>query len=374
VQPLTRAVRDRQAQRRTTAIPALDTATIRARSRAFGFDAVGVTTPCLAERDRHNLAAYLAEGRHGDMRWLADRAAMRGDPGALWPEARSVICLGLNYGPREDPLAVLAESDRGAISVYARGRDYHRVLKTRLKAFAGWLVARYGGAVKVFADTAPVMEKPLAARAGLGWIGKHTNLVSRDFGSWLFLGELFTTLPLAPDPPAADRCGRCSACIEACPTRAITAPYRLDPRRCLSYLTIEHKGAIGGGLVRALGNRVFGCDDCLAVCPWNKFARPTAHAELSPRPDLIRPPLAELATLDEQGFRTQFAGTAVRRTGRGRFVRNVAHALANAGGAVSPSLLERLGDDRDPLVAAAAVPPAADQGPLPDDRPAPPGR
>lgn len=288
------------------------------------------------------------------MRWLAERAQVRADPGALWPDARSVICLGLNYGPVEDPRAALAEPGCGAISVYARGRDYHRVMGKALKAFAGWLVATLGGAARVFADTAPVMEKPLAARAGLGWIGKHTNLVSRRFGSWLFLGEVFTTLELAPDPPAADHCGRCRACIAACPTGAITAPYRLDARRCLSYLTIEHRGAIGDGLGAALGNRVFGCDDCLAVCPWNRFGRPSPHPDLAPRGDLARPPLAELAGLDDAGFRTRFAGTAIKRTGRARFVRNVVHALANGGEPSAGPLLARLARDPDAPVAEAA--------------------
>ncbi len=332
----------------------IETSAIHAQARALGFDAVGITTPALAARHRQDLCAFLGDGRHGDMTWLAERAHLRCDPQALWADARSVICLGLNYAPPEDPRAALRTPGRAAIAAYARGQDYHTLLKARLKTLGRWLSARFGGAAKVFCDTAPVMEKSLAQRAGLGWIGKHTNLVSRRFGSWLLLGEVFTTLALRPDPPHADRCGRCRACIDACPTGALTAPYRIDARRCIAYLTIEHKGAIAGDLAARLGNRVFGCDDCLAVCPWNKFAQGSAHAAFVPRPGLARPTLAELAGLDEAGFRALFAGTAIKRTGRDRFVRTIAHALANQGGAAAAAVLRRLRNDGAVLVAEAA--------------------
>ena len=351
---------ERSSRRRPGALDAkgtgpIETSLIRKEALTLGFDAVGFTTPALAASDRHNLFTYLDDGRHGDMTWLDTRAHLRCDPKGLWPEARSVICLGLNYGPHEDPLAALQSPDAGAISVYARGRDYHAVLKSKLKTLGRWLTATFGGAVKVFADTAPVMEKPLAQRAGLGWIGKHTNLVSRSFGSWLFLGEVFTTLSLAPDQAHSDYCGRCRACIDACPTGAITAPYRIDPRRCLSYLTIEHKGAITSDLSSAWGNRVFGCDDCLAACPWNKFARRSPHGAFASRPDLDRPALTALAELDDDTFRARFASTAIKRTGRDRFVRNVAHAMANATAPSAQPLLERLKTDASTLVADAAT-------------------
>ena len=306
-------------------------AAIRARAAEFGFDTVGVTSAEGSRDDAGNLARYLEEGRHGDMHWMARTAARRADPQALWPEARSIICLGVNYGPAEDPRAIHGEPDRGAISVYARGRDYHDVLKKRLKAYARWIAATYACQVKVFVDTAAVMEKPLAQRAGLGWIGKHTNLVSRRYGSWLFLGEVFTTLPLPPDQPETDHCGSCDACVQACPTGALDEPYRIDPCRCLSYLTIEQQGTIPRDLAAILGNRIYGCDDCLAVCPWNKFAQPTRHVDFLPRADLAAPRLAELVSLDDGQFRARFAGTAIKRVGRERMIRNVKAALANAG-------------------------------------------
>ena len=303
---------------------------IRTRALEFGFDAAAFARADADPKDARHLDRYLAEGRHGDMEWMARTAERRADPKALWPKARSVICLGVNYGPAEDPRSIYGESDRGAISVYARGRDYHDILKKRLKAFAGWLAEAHGCAVKVFVDTAPVMEKPLAMRAGLGWIGKHTNLVSRRFGSWLFLGEVFTTLELPADPPELDHCGSCDACLRACPTGALPEPYRIEPRRCISYLTIEHEGEIAAEIARAFGNRIYGCDDCLAACPWNKFAAPTPHVELHARADLAAPKLADLADLDEATFRARFSGTAIKRSGRDRMLRNLRIAIDNA--------------------------------------------
>jgi epoxyqueuosine reductase len=289
------------------------------------------------------------------MDWLAGTAARRTDPRVLWPDARSVIMLGMNYGPDRDPLEILGRRDRGAISVYAHGDDYHDLIKPRLKAIARWLVARAGGDVKVFVDTAAVMEKPLAASAGLGWQGKHTNLVSRERGSWLFLGAIFTTLALAPDAAEVDHCGTCSACLAICPTAAFPAPYRLDARRCISYLTIEHKGPIPRELRPLMGNRIYGCDDCLAVCPWNKFAAAGREAKLSARDALRAPKLADLARLDDAAFRTLFAKSAVKRTGRDRFVRNVLIAIGNSGEAALAAAAERLLDDASPLVRGAAV-------------------
>jgi epoxyqueuosine reductase len=289
------------------------------------------------------------------MDWMADTAERRADPKALWPEVRSVILLGLNYGPEGDPLEVLAKKDRASISVYARNRDYHDVLKGKLKELAGFLAARAGADVKVFVDTAPVMEKPLAEAAGLGWQGKHTVVVSREFGNWLFLGAVFTTAELPADAPEPDRCGSCRSCLDVCPTNAFPAPYQLDARRCISYLTIEHKGHIPLQFRPAIGNRVFGCDDCLAVCPWNKFAQRGREARLRQRDDLAALPLAELAGLDDAAFRARFAGTPIKRTGRDRFVRNVLIAIGNSG---KPALAEhavRLLNDASPLVRAMAV-------------------
>ncbi len=286
------------------------------------------------------------------MAWLADRAEARSQPRALWPEARSVICLGLSYAPAETPPAGPAS---GNISVYARNRDYHDIVKGRLKHLAQFIVSRFGAAVKVFVDTAPVMEKPLAQQAGLGWRGKHTNLVSRRHGSWLFLGEIYTTLEISPDPPHADRCGNCNRCLAACPTQAFPAPYRLDATRCLAYLTIEHPGPIPLEFRPTLGNRIYGCDDCLAVCPWNRFAAATREAKLQARPDLIAPPLADLAALDDAGFRARFAGSPIRRIGRGRFVRNVLIAIGNAGDLTLLPAAAHLLADADPVVAEAAA-------------------
>src|SRR6266850_1332386 len=302
---------------------------IRDRAMSAGFDAVGFAEASLGAEARTGLGEFLARGYHGDMGWLAATAARRGDPRALWPEARSVVVLGANYAPEGDPLALLDAPACGVVSVYARGRDYHDTLKRRLKVLAHWIERRWPGALKLFVDTAPVMEKPLAERAGLGWQGKHTNLVSREFGSWLFLGEIYLSLELEPDAAVADHCGSCRRCLDACPTAAFPAPYRLDARRCISYLTIEHKGMIPVELRPLIGNRIYGCDDCLAVCPWNKFASATEEPEFLPRAALSAPLLAELARLDDAGFRARFAGTAVKRIGRNRFLRNVLIAIGN---------------------------------------------
>ena len=279
----------------------------------------------------------------------------RGDPHALWSEARAIILLGLNYGPNRDPLAVLEKPERAAISIYAQGDDYHDLIKPRLKSVARWLVATGGGDVKVFIDTAALMEKPLAAEAGLGWQGKHTNLVSRQFGSWLFIGAIFTTLPLEPDTHEDDRCGSCRACLDICPTAAFPAPYRLDARRCISYLTIEHKGPIARELRPLMGNRIYGCDDCLAVCPWNKFARAGREAKLAARTALQEPELRELVRLDHPAFRALFAKTAIKRTGRDRFVRNVLIAIGNSANSALAAEAERLLRDSSPLVRGAAI-------------------
>jgi epoxyqueuosine reductase len=314
-----------------------------------------VTRPDAIGPAKDALAQFLAEGHHGDMDWLATTAERRGDPRALWPDVRAVVMLGVNYGPARDPLAILAQRGRGAISVYAQGDDYHDVIKQRLKALARWLVAEAGGDVKVFVDTAAVMEKPLAASAGLGWQGKHTNLVSRQFGSWLFLGAIFTTLELAPDAPEADHCGACRACLDVCPTAAFPAPYRLDARRCISYLTIEHKGPIPRELRARMGNRIYGCDDCLAVCPWNKFAQLGHDAKLAARDALTAPRLDDLARLDDAAFRALFAKSPVKRTGRDRFVRNVLIAIGNSGDPALAAAAEARLDDASALVRGAAV-------------------
>ncbi len=328
---------------------------IRDQALAEGFDAVGFTAPGAVPEARHRLEVFLARGWHGDMGWMAATARRRGDAEALWPEARGVVVLGLNYAPPDDPLAILADAERGAISCYAKGRDYHHVIGKRLKRLGRWIHDAYGAQIKVFVDTAPLLEKPLAQAAGLGWQGKHTNLVSREFGSWLFLGEVFTTLELAADEPERDHCGSCHACLEVCPTRAFPAPYQLDARRCISYLTIEHKGHIAPEFRAAIGNRIFGCDDCLAVCPWNKFARGAAEAAFRPRPELDSRRLAELAALDDAAFRRLFSGTAVKRLGRDRLVRNVLIAIANTGDRELAACAEARLADPSPLVRAMAV-------------------
>jgi epoxyqueuosine reductase len=324
-------------------------------ARARGFDAVGVTRPDSVPQAKARLERFLADGAHGDMVWMAASAECRSSPLAMWPQVRSVIMLGMNYGPDDDPLAILARRDRAAISVYAKGEDYHELIKARLKEIARWLVAIAGGEVKVFVDTAAVMEKPLGEKAGLGWQGKHTNMVSRQYGSWLFLGSIFTTLDLPADEAGSDACGSCRACLDICPTAAFPEPYRLDARRCISYLTIEHKGPIPRELRAAIGNRIYGCDDCLAVCPWNKFAAQGREAKLAARDDLRAPKLADLARLDDAQFRKLFAKTSIKRTGRDRFVRNVLIAIGNSADTALASDVERLLDDASPLVRGAAV-------------------
>ncbi len=324
-------------------------------ARSLGFDEVGIAEARQADRVGPDLESFLAQGLHGSMDWMARRAAERADPRALWPAARSVIVVAANYGPETDPRAEAHDPARGVVSVYARGRDYHDVLKGRLRALGTWIAATHGAEVKVFVDTAPVMEKPLAEAAGIGWQGKHTNLVSRRHGSWLFLGEVFTTLVLPPDQPEADHCGTCHACLDACPTGAFLGPYRIDARRCISYLTIEHKGPIAAEFRVPMGNRIYGCDDCLAVCPWNKYATPTTEPAFKARAGLDAPLLADLSRLDDAGFRARFAGSPIKRTGRDRFVRNVMIAVGNsADGALAPLAEDRL-TDASPLVRGMAV-------------------
>lgn len=327
---------------------------VRDRALALGFDAIGFCEAHLGPEARERLATFLAAGQHGDMGWLAVRTERRSHPRALWQDARTVIALGLTYAPSDDPLAPLAMADRGTISTYARGRDYHDLLKGRLKHLAAFVAARFNAGVKVFVDTAPVMEKPLGEAAGLGWIGKHTNLVSRTHGSWLFLGEIYTTLEIRPDPPHENRCGTCARCLAVCPTDAFPAAYRLDATRCISYLTIEHKGPIPHELRPLMGNRIYGCDDCLAVCPWNRFAHATKHAALRPRDDLTAPRLAELATLDDVNFRQMFAASPIKRIGRNRFVRNVLNAIGNSGDPALRQAAQQLAADANPVVAEAA--------------------
>jgi len=322
---------------------------------ALGFDSVGITGPdAIAQAARH-FRDFIDTSSHGDMDWLADRPERRVDPRGLWADVRSVIMLGVNYGPDRDPLKILAQRTRGAISVYAQGDDYHDLIKKRLKTLARWLVATSGAEVKVFVDTAAVMEKPLAQAAGLGWQGKHTNLVSREFGSWLFLGAIFTTLELPRDAADVDHCGSCQACLDICPTSAFPAPYKLDARRCISYLTIENKGPIPHEFRKAIGNRIYGCDDCLAVCPWNKFAQAGRETRLAARDELRAPALAELARLDDAAFRARFTKSPVKRIGRDRFVRNVLIAIGNSGDAALAAEAERLLDDASPLVRGAAA-------------------
>ena len=328
---------------------------IRARALALGFDICRFTRTDEAWTAGDRLADFVAEGRHGEMDWLAETAARRAHPQAMWQDARSAVVLGVNYGPDRDPLAILAEPTKGAISVYAQGDDYHELIKGRLKQLGGWLQSRFGGQLKVFVDTAPLLEKPLAEQAGLGWQGKHTNLVSQDFGSWLFLGSILTTLDLAADPAETGHCGSCHACLDICPTRAFPAPYQLDARRCISYLTIELKGPIPREFRAALGNRIYGCDDCLAVCPWNKFAARSREQKLHARGALRAPSLAELSRLDDAAFRALFARSPVKRIGRDRFVRNVLYAIGNAGDPTLSAEAERLLDDPSPLVRGAAV-------------------
>jgi epoxyqueuosine reductase len=328
---------------------------IRDAALALGFDAVGFARAELSAESRAHLANYLAQGYHGDMGWLQARAEQRGDPRELWPDAKTVVVLAMNYGPESDPLTSLEARDRGTVSVYARGRDYHELIKSRLKALARQIEKIAPGELKLFVDTAPVMEKPLAQSAGLGWQGKHTNLVSREHGSWLFLGEIYLSLDLQPDDADSDHCGQCRACLDICPTRAFVKPYVLDARRCISYLTIEHKGHIDAALRPLMGNRIYGCDDCLAVCPWNKFAHEAREAALKPRGDLTAPRLADLAALDDAAFRRMFSGSPVKRTGRDRFLRNVLIAIGNSGDMDLIASVEPRLNDASPLVRAMAV-------------------
>ncbi|MBO4222938.1 tRNA epoxyqueuosine(34) reductase QueG [Bradyrhizobium neotropicale] len=324
-------------------------------ARALGFDCIGVTDPGAIGGAAKYFREFLDVGGHGDMDWLASHPERRSDPRVLWPGVRSIIMLGVNYGPDQNPLEILKRRDRGAISAYAQGDDYHDVIKKRLKALARWLVAASGDEVKVFIDTAAVMEKPLAQTAGLGWQGKHTNLVSREFGSWLFLGAIFTASALPRDAADIDHCGSCTACQDICPTAAFPAPYKLDARRCISYLTIESKGPIPREFRKAIGNRIYGCDDCLAVCPWNKFAQAGREAKLAAREALRAPVLADLVRLDDAAFRTLFSKSPVKRIGRDRFIRNVLIAIGNSHDAALAGEAARLLDDASPLVRGAAV-------------------
>ena len=319
-----------------------------------GFSAFAVTTPDDIPDAAARLTGFVDAGWHGDMAWMAERMEWRGNPAALWPQARSVIMLAETYSPDHDPLAVLGQPDRAAISVYAQGRDYHDIVKKRLKKVGRWLIEQGGGEIKVFVDTAPVMEKPLAAAAGLGWQGKHTNLVSRDLGNWFFLGAIFTTLDLPPDTPEDDHCGTCRACLVACPTGAFPAPYQLDSRRCISYLTIEHKGPVPPELRPMMGNRIYGCDDCLAACPWNKFAAAARDMRYHGDGSLRAPLLADLANLDDASFRARFSGSAVKRIGRARFLRNVCYAIGNSGDVSLVPVAQGLTGDPDPVLADAA--------------------
>ncbi len=326
-----------------------------AQARAAGFDAVGITPPGGAGASGAHFQEFLALGRHGDMDWLAAKADRRADPSVLWPEAQSVVMLGMNYGPDQNPMGKLRLRNNANISCYAHGRDYHDLIKRRLKQVARWLHRETGAGVKVFVDTAPVMEKPLAANAGIGWQGKHTNLVSREYGSWLFLGAIFTEQRLPFDTPETDHCGTCRACLDICPTRAFPGPNMLDARRCISYLTIEHKGHIGREFRAPMGNRVYGCDDCLAVCPWNKWAKAARETAFHPSTDLSGNSLADLLLLDDAAFRARFSGSPVKRTGRDRFVRNCLIAAGNSGNPGLLSAITPLLGDASALVRAMAV-------------------
>jgi epoxyqueuosine reductase len=338
----------------TTSTSRADLDVIRSAARDLGFDVCEATTVPDQWQAEPRLRDFVAAGHHGSMAWMEQTLERRVRPQAMWPAARSAVVVGLNYGPDADPMAGLARQDRGVISVYAQGRDYHGVIKGRLKLLAAQIVRRLGGEARVFVDTAPLMEKPLAALAGVGWQGKHTNLVSREFGSWLFLGVILTTLDVGSTAPAEDACGTCRACLDICPTNAFPAPYQIDARACLSYLTIEHSGPIPEAYRAATGNRIYGCDDCLAVCPWNKFAQAGREAKLQARDDLRAPALDELARLDDAGFRSRFSGSAVKRIGRDRFVRNVVYAIGNSGDEAMAPAARALLDDVDETVREAA--------------------
>ncbi len=328
---------------------------IQAESLRLGFNVVGITSPDAIYEQGQRLEEFISDGRHGDMEWLASQRDKRSSPRVLWPAVNSVIALGMNYGPKNNPLNDLAYTGSGVISVYAQGKDYHAILKGRVKQLAQWLLRMYGGDLKVFVDTAPVMEKPLAEMAGIGWQGRHTNLVSREFGSWLFLAEIFTTLELPLSEPAQNYCGSCIKCVDACPTQAINKTGKIDPRRCISYLTIEHKGHISGEFREAMGNRIYGCDDCLAVCPWNKFSSETEESKLAPRSEMVLPSLAELVVLDDISFRTRFSGSPIKRIGRDRFVRNVLIAIGNSKDSSLYELVYKRLKDDSPIVRAMAV-------------------
>lgn len=328
---------------------------LQAKAVEEGFDALRICQPSDVPEVAERLNQFLKKQYHGQMTWLKERKEWRGDPSRLWPEARSVIMLAHNYGPQHDPLRILKEREKAAISVYAQNKDYHNIIKKRLKSLARWLISEAGGEVKVFVDTAPVPEKPLAQAAGLGWQGKHTNLVSRQYGNWLFIGSVFTTLTLPVDLAEVDHCGSCSACLLICPTEAFPKPYQLDARRCISYLTIEHKGPVALDLREKLGNRIYGCDDCLAVCPWNKFARAATEARYHARDDLLAPDLATLAMLDDAAFRKKFSGSPIKRIGRDRFIRNVVYAIGNSGRRVLLPVVKQLINDDDSTVAEAAT-------------------
>lgn len=330
-------------------------AVLKRRARALGFDAAGIARADEAWEAGARLAAFVAEGRHGEMGWMETTLDRRKAPTAMWPQARSALVVAMNYGPDHNPLETLERREQGNISVYARGRDYHDLVKSKLKQLAGEVAEVTGAEVKVFVDTAPLMEKPLAGRAGLGWQGKHTNLVSRELGSWFFLGSVLTSAELAPDVPETDHCGSCRACLDICPTDAFPAPYQLDARRCISYLTIEHAGPVPREFRAAMGNRIYGCDDCLAACPWNKFASAASEAALFARAELKMPGLDELAALSDAAFREVFSGSPIKRSGRARFVRNVCLAIGNSGQPeLATSLLPLLQDDA-PVVRGAAV-------------------
>ncbi|MEH6546590.1 MAG: tRNA epoxyqueuosine(34) reductase QueG [Sneathiella sp.] len=337
------------------ALSSQDKQCIREYALAQGFEAVGFTGADFGHLPGQHLAEFIDKNRHGDMDWIVEKADRRRHPQALWPDAQTVLMLGLNYGPETDPLAFADQSDRGLISVYAQGKDYHDVVKKKLKRIARWIVQTYGGDVKVFVDTAPVMEKPLAEAAGVGWQGKHTNLLSREFGSWLFLGSVFMTLKVAPDLAAQGSCGSCTACLDICPTKAFPAPYQLDATRCISYLTIETRRHIPRDMRPLIGNRIYGCDDCLAVCPWNKYAEQAAEMVLRPRPDLVAPRLHELVALDDPAFRALFAGTPVKRLGRNRFIRNVLIAIGNSGDPVYVAKVRPLLEDPSAIIRVAAI-------------------
>ncbi|KWV50406.1 MULTISPECIES: tRNA epoxyqueuosine(34) reductase QueG [Rhizobium] len=331
------------------------TAFVRSEAKALGFDLCRITRPDAIPEAKERLGEFIDAGRHGTMEWMAETRDRRGDPRTLWSDVRSIVVFGLNYGPDEDPREILTKPDKAAISVYARNRDYHDIIKGRLKEIATRFAARAGADVKVFVDTAPVMEKPLAAAAGLGWQGKHTNLVSREHGSWLFLGSMFTTADLNIDAPEIDHCGSCRACLDICPTKAFPGPYQIDARRCISYLTIEHKGPIDPALRSLIGNRIYGCDDCLAACPWNKFAHEASEMKLQAREDLKEPSIEYLLGLDDAAFRTFFSGSPVKRIGRDRFIRNVLIAAGNSNDRRFVEQCRKLSEDPSPVVRGMAI-------------------